>query len=92
MNDPFLGKRVEDGAFSTVPLWDEFLENARLFTFETYGSIHRRIYIGYGSIIKIYLTFDMKVLFISDLSKIIDLILISYSLLVSYSDIFHRRS
>ncbi|XP_078447045.1 eukaryotic translation initiation factor 3E [Wolffia australiana] len=46
MNDPFLGKRVEDGAFSSVPLWEEFLENARLFIFETYGRIHQRIHIG----------------------------------------------
>ncbi|CAA7400072.1 unnamed protein product [Spirodela intermedia] len=46
LNDPFLGKRVEDATFSTVPLRDEFLENARLFIFETYGRIHQRIYIG----------------------------------------------
>lgn len=43
LNDPFLGKRVEDGNFSTVPLWEEFLENARLFIFETYCRIHQRI-------------------------------------------------
>ncbi|XP_031396717.1 eukaryotic translation initiation factor 3 subunit E isoform X1 [Punica granatum] len=46
LNDPFLGKRVEDGNFSTVPLRDEFLENARLFIFETYCRIHRRIDMG----------------------------------------------
>uniref|UniRef100_A0A7N0TV30 Eukaryotic translation initiation factor 3 subunit E n=1 Tax=Kalanchoe fedtschenkoi TaxID=63787 RepID=A0A7N0TV30_KALFE len=43
LNDPFLGKRVEEGSFSTVPLCDEFLENARLFIFETYCRIHQRI-------------------------------------------------
>ncbi|XP_010554805.1 PREDICTED: eukaryotic translation initiation factor 3 subunit E-like [Tarenaya hassleriana] len=43
VNDPFLGKHVEDGNFSTVPLRDEFLENARLFIFETYCRIHSRI-------------------------------------------------
>ncbi|CAB68135.1 translation initiation factor 3-like protein [Arabidopsis thaliana] len=46
VNDPFLGKRVEDGNFSTVPLRDEFLENARLFVFETYCKIHQRIDMG----------------------------------------------
>ncbi|XP_020589723.1 eukaryotic translation initiation factor 3 subunit E [Phalaenopsis equestris] len=46
LNDPFLGKRVEDANFSTVPLKDEFLENARLFIFETYCRIHRCIDIG----------------------------------------------
>ena len=47
MNDPFLGKRLEEGNFSTVPLRDEFLENARLFIFETYCRIHQRIDMGY---------------------------------------------
>lgn len=47
MNDPFLGKRVEEGNFSSVPLRDEFLENARLFIFETYCRIHQRIDMGY---------------------------------------------
>ncbi|XP_042479411.1 eukaryotic translation initiation factor 3 subunit E-like [Macadamia integrifolia] len=46
LNDPFLGKRVEEGNFSTVPLWDEFLENARLFIFETYCRIHQCIDMG----------------------------------------------
>uniref|UniRef100_A0A2P2LT46 Eukaryotic translation initiation factor 3 subunit E n=1 Tax=Rhizophora mucronata TaxID=61149 RepID=A0A2P2LT46_RHIMU len=46
VNDPFLGKQVEDGNFSTVPLRDEFLENARLFIFETYCRIHQRIDMG----------------------------------------------
>ncbi|KAJ8899041.1 hypothetical protein K2173_008870 [Erythroxylum novogranatense] len=46
INDPFLGKRVEDGNFSTVPLRDDFLENARLFIFETYCRIHQRIDMG----------------------------------------------
>ncbi|XP_068658292.1 eukaryotic translation initiation factor 3 subunit E-like [Aristolochia californica] len=43
MSDPFLGKRVDDANFSTVPLRDEFLENARLFIFETYCRIHQCI-------------------------------------------------
>ncbi|ONK61471.1 uncharacterized protein A4U43_C08F30260 [Asparagus officinalis] len=43
LNDPFLGKRIEDGNFATVPLRDEFLENARLFIFETYCRIHQCI-------------------------------------------------
>ncbi|KAJ4830989.1 Eukaryotic translation initiation factor 3 subunit E [Turnera subulata] len=46
LNDPFLGKRVGDGNLSTVPLRDEFLENARLFIFETYCRIHQRIDMG----------------------------------------------
>lgn len=46
LNDPFLGKRVEEGNFSAVPLRDEFLENARLFIFETYCRIHQRIDMG----------------------------------------------
>ncbi|CAL5423198.1 unnamed protein product [Camellia sinensis] len=46
LNDPFLGKRVEEGNFSTVPVRDEFLENARLFIFETYCRIHQRIDMG----------------------------------------------
>ncbi|KAH8485701.1 hypothetical protein Peur_070715 [Populus x canadensis] len=46
LNDPFLGKRLEDGSFSNVLLRDEFLENARLFIFETYCRIHQRIDIG----------------------------------------------
>ncbi|KAJ6790744.1 eukaryotic translation initiation factor 3 subunit E [Iris pallida] len=43
LNDPFLGKRAEDSTFTTVPLRDEFLENARLFIFETYCRIHKCI-------------------------------------------------
>ncbi|KAK3124844.1 hypothetical protein QOZ80_7BG0594570 [Eleusine coracana subsp. coracana] len=43
LNDPFLGKRIQEGNFITVPLRDEFLENARLFIFETYCCIHRCI-------------------------------------------------
>ncbi|KAK6941779.1 Proteasome component (PCI) domain [Dillenia turbinata] len=46
LNDPFLGKPVEDGNFSNIPLRDEFLENARLFIFETYCRIHQRIDMG----------------------------------------------
>lgn len=47
LNDPFLGKRVEEGSFSSVPLRDEFLENARLFISETYCRIHQRVDMGY---------------------------------------------
>ncbi|TVU39989.1 hypothetical protein EJB05_13434, partial [Eragrostis curvula] len=43
LNDPFLGRHTEAGNFITVPLRDEFLENARMFIFETYCRIHRRI-------------------------------------------------
>ncbi|KAL6639029.1 hypothetical protein ACP70R_022759 [Stipagrostis hirtigluma subsp. patula] len=43
LNDPFLGKCIEEGNSITVPLRDEFLENARLFIFETYCHIHRCI-------------------------------------------------
>ncbi|KAK4392482.1 Eukaryotic translation initiation factor 3 subunit E [Sesamum angolense] len=43
LNDPFLGKRVEEGNFTSIPLRDEFLENARLFIFETYCRTHQRI-------------------------------------------------
>ncbi|XP_074276799.1 eukaryotic translation initiation factor 3 subunit E [Silene latifolia] len=46
LNDPFLGKRVEEGSYTTVPMRDEFLENARLFICETYCRIHQRINIG----------------------------------------------
>ncbi|KAL3533718.1 hypothetical protein ACH5RR_007239 [Cinchona calisaya] len=46
LNDPFLGKQAEEGNFATVPLRDEFLENARLFIFETYCRIHQRIDMG----------------------------------------------
>ncbi|KAL2480686.1 eukaryotic translation initiation factor 3E [Abeliophyllum distichum] len=46
MNDPFLGKRGEAEDFMAVPLRDEFLENARLFMFETYCRIHQRIDMG----------------------------------------------
>lgn len=47
LNDPFLGKRIEESNLSTVPLRDEFLENARLFIFETYCRIHQRIDMRY---------------------------------------------
>ncbi|BAF21644.1 eukaryotic translation initiation factor 3 subunit E [Oryza sativa Japonica Group] len=46
LNDPFLGKRIEEGNSITVPLRDEFLENARLLIFESYCRIHRCIHIG----------------------------------------------
>lgn len=46
LNDPFLGKRVEESNYTVVPMKDEFLENARLFMFETYCRIHERIDMG----------------------------------------------
>ncbi|XP_062187626.1 eukaryotic translation initiation factor 3 subunit E-like [Phragmites australis] len=46
LNDPFLGKGIEQGSFTIVPLIDEFLENARLFIFERYCCIHRCINIS----------------------------------------------
>ncbi|CAL1352378.1 unnamed protein product [Linum trigynum] len=46
VKDPFLGKQVEDGNGSTMPLRDEFLKNARLFILETYCRIHQRIDMG----------------------------------------------
>ncbi|KAI3725804.1 hypothetical protein L1987_65598 [Smallanthus sonchifolius] len=46
LNDPFLGKQVEESNYTVVPLKDEFLENARLFIFETYCRIHERIGMG----------------------------------------------
>ncbi|KAL3684125.1 hypothetical protein R1sor_002147 [Riccia sorocarpa] len=46
LNDFFLGKEVQENGFVTVPLRDEFLENARLFIFETYCRIHQCIDIG----------------------------------------------
>lgn len=46
LSDPFLGKRVEESNYTVVPLKDEFLENARLFIFETYCRIHERIDMG----------------------------------------------
>uniref|UniRef100_A0A0E0EBP2 Eukaryotic translation initiation factor 3 subunit E n=1 Tax=Oryza meridionalis TaxID=40149 RepID=A0A0E0EBP2_9ORYZ len=46
LNDPFLGKRIEEGNSITVPLRDEFLENAHLLIFESYCRIHRCIDIG----------------------------------------------
>ncbi|KAJ7534811.1 hypothetical protein O6H91_12G004600 [Diphasiastrum complanatum] len=46
VNDFFLGKQVQENGYVTVPLRDEFLENARLFIFETYCRIHQCIDIG----------------------------------------------
>nr|XP_043614931.1 eukaryotic translation initiation factor 3 subunit E [Erigeron canadensis] len=46
LNDPFLGKRLEESNYTVVPMKDEFLENARLFMFETYCRIHERIDMG----------------------------------------------
>lgn len=51
LNDPFLGKRAEESNYTVVPLKDEFLENARLFIFETYCRIHERINMGYKLIL-----------------------------------------
>lgn len=56
LNDPFLGKRVEESNYTVVPLKDEFLENARLFIFETYCRIHERINMGY-KLIPLYSAF-----------------------------------
>ncbi|KAL8499398.1 hypothetical protein ACS0TY_022391 [Phlomoides rotata] len=39
-------KMLRKGNFSSVPQRDEFLENARLFIFETYCRIHQRIDVG----------------------------------------------
>ncbi|RWW71887.1 hypothetical protein BHE74_00020334 [Ensete ventricosum] len=60
LNDPFLGKRVEDSNFATVPLRDEFLENARLFVFETYCRIHRCIDIRHEQIIEAMKNLNMR--------------------------------
>ncbi|KAL8142955.1 hypothetical protein V2J09_015987 [Rumex salicifolius] len=46
LNDPFLGKRLEEGSYTAVPVRVEFLENARLFICETYCRIHQRIDMG----------------------------------------------
>ncbi|KAL6638100.1 hypothetical protein ACP70R_025672 [Stipagrostis hirtigluma subsp. patula] len=68
LNDPFLGKRIAEGNFVTVPLRDEFLENARLFIFETYCRIHRCIDIGMLSE-KLNMTYDEAELWIMNLVK-----------------------
>eukprot|EP00249_Psilotum_nudum_P014645 c24936_g1_i1 orf=537-1856(-) len=46
VNDFFIGKQAQENGFVTVPLRDEFMENARLFIFETYCRIHQCIDIG----------------------------------------------
>ncbi|CAM6129665.1 unnamed protein product [Calypogeia fissa] len=46
LNDFFLGKQSQENGVVTIPLRDEFLENARLFIFETYCRIHQCIDIG----------------------------------------------
>ena len=46
VSDFFLGKQLSENGFVTIPLRDEFLENARLFIFETYCRIHQCIDIG----------------------------------------------
>jgi translation initiation factor 3 subunit E len=68
LNDPFLGKRIEEGNFISVPLRDEFLENARLFIFETYCRIHRCIDIGMLAE-KMNMTYDEAELWIMNLVK-----------------------
>jgi len=68
LNDPFLGKRIEEGSFISVPLRDEFLENARLFIFETYCRIHRCIDIGMLAE-KMNMTYDEAELWIMNLVK-----------------------
>ncbi|CAM0905644.1 unnamed protein product [Alopecurus aequalis] len=68
LNDPFLGKRIEEGNFITIPLRDEFLENARLFIFETYCRIHRCIDIGMLAE-KMNMTYDEAELWIMNLVK-----------------------
>uniref|UniRef100_A0ACD5UN08 Uncharacterized protein n=2 Tax=Avena sativa TaxID=4498 RepID=A0ACD5UN08_AVESA len=68
LNDPFLGKRIEEGNFVTVPLRDEFLENSRLFIFETYCHIHRCIDIGMLAE-KMNMTYDEAELWIMNLVK-----------------------
>ncbi|XP_062212782.1 eukaryotic translation initiation factor 3 subunit E-like [Phragmites australis] len=68
LNDPFLGKRIQEGNFITVPLRDEFLENARLLIFETYCRIHRCIDIGMLSE-KLNMSYDEAELWIMNLVK-----------------------
>ena len=46
VSDFFLGKQSSENGFVTVPLRDEFMENARLFIFETYCRIHQCIDVG----------------------------------------------
>jgi translation initiation factor 3 subunit E len=46
VSDFFLGKQTSENGFVTIPLRDEFMENARLFIFETYCRIHQCIDIG----------------------------------------------
>lgn len=46
VSDFFLGKQLSENGFVTIPLRDEFMENARLFIFETYCRIHQCIDIG----------------------------------------------
>jgi len=46
VSDFFLGKQSSENGFVTIPLRDEFMENARLFIFETYCRIHQCIDIG----------------------------------------------
>uniref|UniRef100_M8AZD7 Eukaryotic translation initiation factor 3 subunit E n=2 Tax=Aegilops tauschii TaxID=37682 RepID=M8AZD7_AEGTA len=68
LNDPFLGKRVEERNGIAVPLRDEFLENARLFIFETYCRIHRCIDIGVLAE-KLNMTYDEAELWIMNMVK-----------------------
>ncbi|KAG6469115.1 eukaryotic translation initiation factor 3 subunit E-like [Zingiber officinale] len=70
LNDPFLGKRVGDSNFATVPLRDEFLENTRLFIFETYCRIHRCIDISVlAEKLNLNMTYDESLAWITNLIR-----------------------
>ncbi|XP_047089333.1 eukaryotic translation initiation factor 3 subunit E-like [Lolium rigidum] len=68
LNDPFLGKRIQGGNSITVPLRDEFLENARLLIFENYCRIHQCIDISVLAE-KMNMTYDEAELWIMNLVK-----------------------
>ncbi|KAG6469104.1 hypothetical protein ZIOFF_073802 [Zingiber officinale] len=68
LNDPFLSKRVGDSNFITVPLRVEFLENTRLFIFETYCRIHGCIDISVlAEKLNLNMTYDESLAWITDL-------------------------
>ncbi|CAL9062476.1 unnamed protein product [Musa banksii] len=70
LNDPFLGKRIEDSNFTTVPLREEFLENARLFVFETYCRIHRCIDISVlAEKLNLNMSYDEALVWITNLIR-----------------------
>ncbi|KAG6470838.1 hypothetical protein ZIOFF_071918 [Zingiber officinale] len=60
LNDPFLSKRVGDSNFITVPLRAEFLENTRLFIFET---------IVLAEKLNLNMTYDESLAWITDLIR-----------------------